>query len=158
MANGEKKGSVASRVREIVAPTAEEQGLRLWDVEYVKEGADMYLRITIDRDEGITIDDCERFHRAIDPILDEADPIEGPYILEVSSPGVERTLTRPEHFEAMRGEEVEVRLFAAMDGKKSFTGTLGGYSDGAFEVDCGDAVRRFETSAVSKVSTVFRWQ
>ena len=94
-----ERKSVALHVRELVAPTADELGLKLWDVEYVKEGADYVLRITIDSDEGITIDDCERFHRAIDPVIDEDDPIENSYKLEVSSPGVERVLTRPEHFE-----------------------------------------------------------
>ena len=100
-----ERKSVALHVRELVAPTADELGLKLWDVEYVKEGADYVLRITIDSDEGITIDDCERFHRAIDPVIDEDDPIENSYKLEVSSPGVERVLTRPEHFEAMKGED-----------------------------------------------------
>ena len=85
-----ERKSVALHVRELVAPTADELGLKLWDVEYVKEGADYVLRITIDSDEGITIDDCERFHRAIDPVIDEDDPIENSYKLEVSSPGVAR--------------------------------------------------------------------
>ena len=119
-----ERKSVALHVRELVAPTADELGLKLWDVEYVKEGADYVLRITIDSDEGITIDDCERFHRAIDPVIDEDDPIENSYKLEVSSPGVERVLTRPEHFEAMKGAEVEIRLFSAVNGSKIHRGIL----------------------------------
>ena len=156
MAEGGKKGGIAATVRELGAPTAESMGLFLWDVEYVREGADMYLRITIDKDEGVGIEDCEKFHRAIDPMLDEADPIEGSYVLEVSSPGVERTLTRPEHFEMMRGEEVEVRLFAPVDGKKVYTGTLES-GDGAVVIMTEDGQKTFDRAAVSKVSTVFRW-
>ena len=89
---------IADRVREIIQPTADELGYYLWDVEYVKEGADFILRVTIDRfdetGEGITIDDCETMSRAIDPVLDEHDPIPDQYLLEVSSPGIERELTR----------------------------------------------------------------
>ena len=156
MASGKKSG-VADRVREIAAPVAESMGLYLWDVEYVKEGADMYLRITVDKDGGLTIDDCEKFHRAVEPLIDEDDPIEGPYYLECSSPGVERTLTRDEHFEAMRGSEVEIRLFAPVDGKKVFTGTLvSGGPDGVV-IECGEDTVKFDRSAVSKVSTVYHW-
>lgn len=97
-----ERKSVALHVRELVAPTADELGLKLWDVEYVKEGADYVLRITIDSDEGITIDDCERFHRAIDPVIDEDDPIENSYKLEVSSPG-RRARAHPPG--ALRGNE-----------------------------------------------------
>ncbi|MBR3423147.1 MAG: ribosome maturation factor RimP [Clostridia bacterium] len=156
MATGKKSG-IADRVREIVEPVAESMGLFLWDVEYVKEGADMYLRITVDKDGGLTIDDCEGFHRAAEPLIDEADPIEGAYYLECSSPGVERTLTRDEHFDLMRGEEVEVRLFAPADGKKVFTGTLvsGGAEGVVIETDGGR--KSFDRAAVSKVSTIYHW-
>lgn len=156
MASGKKSG-VADRVREIAKPVADSLGLYLWDVEYVKEGADMYLRITVDKDGGLTIDDCEKFHRAVEPLIDEDDPIEGAYYLECSSPGVERTLTRDEHFELSRGAEVEVRLFAPVDGKKVFTGTLtSGGADGVV-IECADGTKTFERSAVSKVSTIYHW-
>ena len=92
-------------------------GYTLWDVEYVKEGSEWYLRVTIDSPSGITIDDCERVHRAIDPVIDEHDPIENAYHLEVSSPGIERVLRTDAHLAAFAGEEVEVRLYAAVDGK-----------------------------------------
>ena len=112
-----QKKNIAGLVSEIALPLAKEFGYDLWDVEYVKEGADMILRITIDTDAegGITIDDCEKMHRAIDPLLDELDPIEESYMLSVSSPGVERELTKPMHYEKMKGSEVEVRLYAALD-------------------------------------------
>lgn len=152
-----EKKSIAAHVRELCLPVCDELGLILWDVEYVKEGADYTLRITIDSEEGVTIDDCERMTRAIDPILDEDDPIENSYRLEVSSPGVERTLTRPEHFEAMEGAEVEVKLFAPVDGSKTHRGILSGYANGDVTVQIGDNPVTFKKADVAKVVTVFEW-
>ena len=110
MAKNSTQGT-ASAVRELIEPTVTELGYDIWDVEYVKEGADMHLRITIDSEDGIDIDDCEKVHRAIDPLIDEADPIEESYLLEVSSPGIERRLRTPEHFLACIGETVNLKLF-----------------------------------------------
>ena len=147
---------IADRVREIINPTAEELGYYLWDVEYVKEGADFVLRVTIDSDEGIGIDDCETMSRTIDPILDEHDPIPDPYILEVSSPGIERDLTRDDHFDLCVGEKVEVRLFAPVDGSRVWVGILGERdSEGNIPVETAGVVRAFPRAAVSKVRTVF---
>ena len=159
------KKNVAALVWELVAPVADDLGYMIWDVGYVKEGSTMILRITIDidKEEGITIDDCEKFHRAIDPVIDEADPIEESYNLEVSSPGVERLLTRPEHFERMNGAEVEVRLFAALPDRpaigaaKAFTGILKGLSDGNILVEVAGEEVSIPKKAVSKVQTVFNW-
>lgn len=150
------RSRVAETVRSLITPTADELGYFLWDVEYVKEGADMILRVTIDSSEGITIDDCERMTRAIDPILDEADPIEDSYLLEVSSPGIERDLTRPEHFDMCKGEEVELRLFAPVDGSKSWRGVLKGINEqGQIVIEVAGADRAFDAAAVSKTKTVF---
>ena len=147
---------IADRVREIITPTADELGYYLWDVEYVKEGADFILRVTIDSDEGITIDDCEAMSRAIDPVLDQHDPIPDQYLLEVSSPGIERELTRDEHFELCAGEKVEVRLFAPVEGSKVWTGILGGLDEeDRIAIEVGDNAYAFERSAVSKVKTIF---
>ncbi len=156
MSTGKKKNT-AEAVRELVSPLAESMGIELWDVEYVKEGADMYLRFTIDRDGGVGIEDCERWSRAVDPLLDEADPIEGPYYLEVSSPGVERVLTRDEHFARMAGSEGEGRLFSPVDGKRSFTGILKGRDSEAVTLETGDGEVKLDRSAVAKVTTVFHW-
>ena len=155
-----QKKNIAGVVREIAEPLAESLGYILWDVEYVKEGADMILRITIDTDAegGITIDDCEKMHRAIDPLLDEADPIEDAYMLAVSSPGVERELTLPMHFERMAGEEVEIRLYAAVDGTKTYRGELVGLIDGEVVIKQPDGEeKRFPEKAVAKCTTVFEW-
>lgn len=147
---------VVGAVRKIAEPLAEQLGYVLWDVEYVKVGADMYLRITIDSEEGITIDDCERMHRAIDPLLDEADPIEDAYHLEVSSPGIERELKEDWQIEACEDWDVEVRLYAPLDGAKSFFGKLVGLDEnrnilllpkGASEV------RSFVRSTVASLKT-----
>jgi len=146
---------VAPFVRELVSPTADEQGLILWDVEYVREGAEMILRITIDKDGGVGIDDCERFHRAIDPLLDEADPIESAYRLEVSSPGIERTIARPEHFVAMLGREVEVKLYAPIDGLKLFRAVLDGYDDGVVTFRVGNDTLSLEREKLARVRTVY---
>ena len=128
MAKGKK--NIASTVEELISPVVvDEMGYDIWDVEYVKEGASWYLRITIDSENGIDIDDCEKVHRAVDPIIEEADPIEGFYYLEVSSPGIERNIRVPEHYEACIGWEVQLKLFSDVNGKKEFIGELTGISE-----------------------------
>ena len=151
------KKSIKETVKEAIEPTVTELGYRIWDVTYSKIGADYHLEITIDKDGGIDIQDCERVHRAVDPILDEADPIESFYYLEVSSPGLERELKTPEHLAASVGETVEVRLFAPRDGVKSFTGTLGEPSEsGEVAVETADGtVLCFKPAEIAKISTVY---
>ena len=116
--------AVAKTVEKIVAPTAQGLGIEIWDTEYKKEGGTYVLRIYIDKKEGITIEDCENFSRAIDPILDETDPVPDSYVLEVSSAGLDRMLTKAEHFEKYIGTSVDVTLYKAEDGKKTVTGIL----------------------------------
>ena len=152
-----KKGSggVVATVKKIAEPLAEELGYFLWDVEYVKEGADMYLRITIDSEEGINIEDCEKVHRAIDPILDEIDPIETFYYLEVSSPGVERELRTPEHILACIGMRAQAKLFTAVNGAKSVVGEIVSYLDDTLTLrtESGDVV--LKKSQISRLCTVY---
>ena len=114
----------------LAAPIAAEQGCTLWDVEYVKEAGTWFLRVYIDKEGGVSINDCEAVSRPLSDKLDEADPIEGSYTLEVSSAGANRVLKKPEHFAAFLGSEVEVRLYRPVDGKKEFTGVLEGYENG----------------------------
>ena len=124
--------NVAGTVWELVEPIAEELGYVIWDVEFVREGSTWYLRITIDSDEGISIDDCEKLHRAIDAPLDEADPIEQAYTLEVSSPGIERSLKYPWHFGVFVGEELNIRLYAPLaeaGGVKQLRAVLSAYDE-----------------------------
>ena len=155
-------GGVVKAVRAIAEPLAEELGYFLWDVEYVKEGARRVLRITIDSEEGITIDDCEKMHRAIDPVLDEADPIEEAYYLEVSSPGVERELRTAEHLYACEGWNVEVKLYAPLNGSKLYRGILlevGENGDIRIETKDGENknVMSFAPETVAKVNTYFEF-
>lgn len=161
MAKGQGGGkkNIAGMVEALIAPTVTELGYDLWDVVYEKEGPSWYLRVTIDKFEGITIEDCERVHRAIDPILDDADPIEDSYNLEVSSPGIERELRRPAHIESFTGtgEPVEVRFYAPHDGKKSVTGTIDGYDADAdvITLTVGDETMTLPRSECARIKTVF---
>ncbi len=151
-----KGTNIAERVEALVTPHITEMGYRVWDVEYVKEGAEWYLRITLDSDDGIDIDDCEKVSRAINPIIDEADPIEDFYYLEVSSPGLERVLRKEEHFAASIGSEIEIRLFAPDDNKKkSYTGKLTAYENETVTVDIGGETVSIPMNKVSKVQTLF---
>ena len=149
-----KKG-VKETVREAILPTVEQLGYRIWDVTYSKIGADYHLEITIDSDNGINIEDCEKVHRAIDPILDEVDPIEGFYYLEVSSPGVERELRTDEHITLSIGTKVEAKLFTAKDGRKSIVGTLSAFDDGVVTVNDGNVDIKLTKAEISKLTTVF---
>ena len=150
--------NVAQTVRELAEPIAESIGCWLWDVEYVKEGSRKILRITIDSEEGVNIEDCERMHRAMDPILDEADPIEEAYYLEVSSPGVERELRTQIHIDACEGWNVEVKLYAPIDGVKLFRGVLleSGENE-EIRIEADGKVLEFPKSAVAKINTYFEF-
>ena len=149
------KKNIRETVREAIEPTVAELGYSIWDVTYSKIGADYHLEITIDHERGINIEECERVHRAIDPILDECDPIEGFYYLEVSSPGIERELRTEEHISASIGMKVEAKLFAPKDGKKSIIGTLSAYEDGKVTVTEGDEQVTLARQEISKLATVY---
>lgn len=123
------KQNTVQRVEEIVKPFADELGLELWDVKFVKEGSEWYLRVFIDKEGGISIDDCVDLTHAITKPLDDADPISQSYMLEVSSPGVERELTKDEHFEKNVGAAVMLRLIRAVDGVRDFKGIMTSYAD-----------------------------
>ena len=130
-----KGKSVISEVREIVTPFAESLGLDIWDIRYLKEGSQWYLRIFIEKDGGVDINDCENLSRAIDKPLDEKDPIENEYILEVSSPGIERELINDEHFEKFIGADIMVKMIRPIEGiGKEFKGKLTGYDHGDVEI------------------------
>lgn len=153
--SGAAKG-VAQRVWELAEPVADELGLWIWDVEYVKEGARRVLRITVDSEDGVGIDDCEKLHRAIDPVLDAEDPIAEQYYLEVSSPGIERELKTDVHLEACEGWDVEVKLYAPRNGSKLFRGVLLPLGEnGEISIKCGEDTLTFERSSVAKVNTYF---
>ena len=119
-----KNGTIAEKAEALALPFCEELGLTLWDVRFVKEGTEWYLRYIIDKEGGVNINDCEDLSRAVDAPLDEQDFIEQAYHLEVSSPGLNRELTKDRHFEQMLGESVIVKLYKAVNGSKELTGLL----------------------------------
>jgi ribosome maturation factor RimP len=149
------KKSIKETVRDAVSETITGLGYEIWDITYSKVGADYHLEITIDSPEGINIEDCEKVHRAIDPILDECDPIEGFYYLDVSSPGVERELRTEEHISRSVGEKVRAKLFAQKDGKRVIQGVLSAFCDGKLTITepTGDII--LTPAEISKLTTVF---
>lgn len=126
-----KGGATVSKVWELCEPIINDLGLSLWDVRYVKEGADWFLRIFIDKPEGVDITDCEKVSRAVDKPIEELDPIENAYCLEVCSPGIERELIRDEHFEQFIGADIMVKMLRPIEGiGREFAGVLNAYDDG----------------------------
>jgi len=143
---------IVELVTEIAKPIVEAQGCELWDVEYVSEGGQWFLRIYIDKADGVSIDDCEAVSRAVDPILDEKDPIETSYTFEVSSAGLERSLTKPAHFQRFLGENVEVKLYKAENGTKVFAGALEAYGeDGSVTISQNGERHTFTKKQIANV-------
>jgi len=136
------EGGIAEKIRPLAqraVSAAARAGLRLWDVRFVKEGAGHYLRVFLDRDGGVAIQDCETVSKALGELLDEDDPIDGFYYLEVSSPGLGRELTRPEHFAAMAGREIRLRLIRPCpDGQREFRGALRALEGGEVVIESPD--------------------
>ena len=141
---------IEKTVWELAQPVVTAAGLELWDVEYVTEAGQRYLRVYLDGPEGVDLDACERVSRALDPILDKADPVPDSYIFEVSSAGCERTLKRPSDFERFLGSLVEVKLYSAVDGAKRWIGTLLSYEDGDVTILSGTE-RRFLKKQIASV-------
>lgn len=148
--------SIVKKAAEIAEPIAKELGYTLWDVEYVKEGADWYLRYTIDNEDGIGIEDCEKMSRAIDPILDEYDFIEDAYHLEVSSPGLEREIKTDYHLEKCTGEKVCVRLYAPLNGAKVIVGELAGFDSEQIRITA-DGEIIIPRKAIAKMNIYFEF-
>ena len=136
--------TIAEKAEALARPVSEKQGLSLWETEFVKEGASWYLRYYIDKPDGVGLDDCEAFSREIDPMLDEADFIDEAYYLEVSSPGVERKLSRPEHFAFCKGKPIRIRLIRPLENVREFVGTLTGYTDGRVTIATEGGEKTFE--------------
>ena len=142
---------VTDLVTQFAQPIVEENGCSLWDVEYVREGSERYLRVYIDKEGGVDITDCEKVHRAMDPVLDEKDPIAESYHFEVCSAGLERALKRPGDFERFMGSAILVKLYRPRNGLKEFPGYLRGYEDGKVTVEAGKETITFEKSEVALV-------
>jgi len=143
---------IINEVEKLAKPIADKLGLEIWDINYFREGGERYLRIYIDHPDGITLTHCEQFSREIDPLLDNDDIIEGSFILQVSSPGTERVLRRPEHYERYLGYDVEVGLYKPLDGKKKYYGILAAYDTDKITLKADGNETVFPFSAVSKIS------
>ena len=138
-------------VTPITVPFAAAAGCTIWDVEYSKEAGSWFLRVYLDKEGGVSIHDCEAVSRPLSDALDEADPIEGSYTLEVSSAGADRVLKKPEHFTRFMGSEVELRLYRPRDGRKDWIGILSGYDAGQFTIELNGVPTRFEKQEVAQV-------
>ena len=147
--------NIEERVEKLIKPKIEEIGYNLYDVEYVKEGKNYFLRIFIDKPEGIDLNDCEKVNDAINDLLDEADYIKDQYFLEVSSPGIERVLRKDEHLEQNIGVEVNVKLFRKdPNGKKEYQGILKSFNDENIILDNDILIQRKD---IALVKTVYNW-
>ena len=142
---------VTELVTQLAQPIVESHGCSLWDVEYVREGSDYFLRLYLDKEGGVDIVDCEAISRAMDPILDEKDPIPTSYIFEVCSAGLERALKRPSDFARFMDSPVTVKLYRPRNGLKEIPGILRGYEDGQVTVEAGKEMITFTKSEVALV-------
>ena len=142
---------VTELVAKLAQPVVEEKGCELWDVEYVREGSERFLRIYLDKEGGVDINDCEAVSRAMDPILDEADPIPESYHFEVCSAGLERALKRPGDFARFLGSPITVKLYRPRNGLKEIPGVLRGYEEGRVTLEAGKETITFEKSQVALV-------
>ena len=144
-----KKETYEARTEEILLPIAQKHNVEIYDVEYVKEGSEYYLRAYIDKPEGVNINDCENVSRALSDALDEVDFIPEAYILEVSSPGLGRTLKKDRHLEKSIGLDVEIKLFKAVEGCKEFEGTLTGFDQESVTISIGEKEQTFSRSDIA---------
>ena len=149
---------ITEAVTRLAIPIVEEAGVSLWDVEFVRTGGETYLRIFIDSDDGISIDQCEAVSKALDPLLDEVDIIKGPYILEVSSAGIERALNKPEHFMKYEGSLIEVKLYGAIEGSKRYVGILASFNGDSIDLETDGRIINIPLKAISKSNLKYNWQ
>ena len=142
---------ITEQVEAFARPIVEGLSCSLWDVEYVREGSEQFLRLYIDKDGGVDIEDCEKIHRAVDPVLDEKDPIPTSYHFEVCSAGLERALKRPSDFQQFMGSPILIKLYRPKNGLKEFPAILRGYEDGKVIAEAGKETLTFEKSEVALV-------
>ena len=146
-----KRETYEEKTETLLSPIVERFGVEVYDVEYVKEGKEYYLRVYIDKQEGVNIQDCENVSRALSDALDEEDFIPDAYILEVSSPGLGRVLKKDRHLEKSLGEAVELKTYKPIDNQKEFTGILRAYDDTSVTIEEDGILRRFERQDIATV-------
>lgn len=140
-----------TRTEKLLEPIAAANGVAIYDVEYVKEGSDYYLRAYIDKAEGVNILDCENVSRALSDALDREDFIPDAYILEVSSPGLGRALKKDKHLKASIGQEVEIKLFKPIDKCKEFAGVLENFDETDITISEGEELRTFKRTEIAQI-------
>lgn len=155
MVDMSKRENYEERTEKLLSPIARDNQVEIYDVEYVKEGSDWYLRCYIDKDGGVDINDCEVVSRALSDELDKQDFIEDAYILEVSSPGLGRTLKKDKHLEKSLGQEVDLRTYKPVNGSKDFSGTLQGFDGETITIRCGEEELVFNRKDVAVVKLAF---
>ncbi len=148
---------IEERVEQLLSTTINNLGYDLYDVEYVKEGKDYFLRIFIDKENGIDLNDCEKVNNAISEILDTADYIKDSYFLEVSSPGIERVLRKDKHFEKNINHKTQIKLFKPIDKKKELVGILKEFTDESITLEIEDEIKQIDRKNISVIKTVFDW-
>lgn len=149
--------NIEEKVEQVIEKTINELGYELYDVEYAKEGKDYFLRIFIDKNEGIDLNDCEKVNDAVNPILDAADYIKEQYFLEISSPGIERTLRKDKHLKQNIGEKVEIKLFKPINKQKNIIGILKDYNAEQIEIETSEEVCKIDRKNISVIKTVYEW-
>lgn len=149
--------NIEEKVESLVLKPINDLGYELYDVEYAKEGKDYFLRIFIDKTEGIRLEDCEKVNDAINDLLDKADYIKEQYFLEVSSPGIERILRKDKHFDDNIGNQIRIKLFKAIDKKKELTGILKEYSNDSLTIDNAEELIKIDKKDISQVKTIYEW-
>ena len=149
--------NIEERVEKLIEPIIEKIGYELYDVEYAKEGKDYFLRIFIDKNEGIDLNDCEKVNDTVNPILDAADYIKEQYFLEISSPGIERTLRKDKHLKQNIGEKVEIKLFKPINKQKNIIGILKDYNAEQIEIETSEEVCKIDRKNISIIKTVYEW-
>ncbi len=142
---------------ELALPVCERHGVYIYNTEYKKEGSEYYLRLFIDKDGGVTIEDCENVSREISPLLDDVTFIKEAYIFEVSSPGIDRVLSKPWHFEKVMGQEIDIKLFAPIEGTKEICAVLKGYDNGKITVEYGGKELEIEEKQTASVRLAFKF-
>lgn len=151
----DKRSEYEQKAEALLEPIVEANNFELVDVEYVKEGSDYYLRAYIDKESGITIDDCELVSRAFEEKLDKENFIKDPYVLEVSSPGLTRPLKKEKDFARSIGKLIEIKTYKAINKEKSFTGTLKSYDDDTVTIDLNGALLSIERANISLIRLAF---
>lgn len=149
--------SIEAKIEELIQPIIHGLNYDLYDVEYSKEGKDYYLRVYIDNEMGITLDDCEKVNNAISDILDEADYIKEQYFLEISSCGLERILRKDKHLKSNIGKNIEINLFKSLDGKKQYRGILNSFDEESITITIENLQKKIERKEIAQIKTIYEW-